>query len=569
MKTVKGILRKKWFWVVLVLLVIGAAVVWWKWPKHYDLTVSYETTRLLGPLNADGTVNYVAALNEMYGQGVTPENNAAVLLIQAFGPEIIGQSVRTRTFELLGMDPPPAEGDYFVSWDDYAEAKLSPAEKEARALAEEMAARRERARGGLRLGAEDPLEEEPALWEKLDARREKAMGAPWAAKDDPLLADWAESVSGPLDIITAASKRPRYHIPLVSRAHPPQTWDVLVPRIGAFRSAARALAVRAMLRANEGKCDQAVADLLTVLRLARLVAQGPTEIERLVGWSIEDIACEAGAALAVSGKLSADEAKAFLAQLEDLPPLSGIAECADRVGRFSRLDMVMAFVRGRPVDSSDVSEVTDDTANIDWNEMCRKLNYWSDSLVAALRTEPYSARTAALEEHEAAADAVIAAIEIPKRPAWLRKVLGPGPSALEKNPVDVVVAILMPGGDRSHILYAWDVMRFRLLKVAVALAAFKANTGAYPDGLAELDGRYLTTLPEDLFAEGPLTYRRTDKGYLLYSLGSNARDDDGVHDPGNADIVICAGEKRRVPPDPYARTPTSRPGDGRRPGPGR
>jgi hypothetical protein len=53
--------------------------------------------------------------------------------------------------------------------------------------------------------------------------------------------------------------------------------------------------------------------------------------------------------------------------------------------------------------------------------------------------------------------------------------------------------------------------------------------------------------PEDRFRGGPLTYRPEGKGYLLYSFGVNARDDEGrfpPDDPLADDLAI------RVPPEP-------------------
>ena len=43
------------------------------------VTISKETTYITEPLRADGYPDYVAALNQRFSQGVTPENNAAVL----------------------------------------------------------------------------------------------------------------------------------------------------------------------------------------------------------------------------------------------------------------------------------------------------------------------------------------------------------------------------------------------------------------------------------------------------------------------------------------------------------
>src|SRR5262245_33592389 len=54
-------------------------------PPKGKFTISKETTYVTGPLDKDGYIDYAAALNERLGQGVTPENNANVLLWRAMG----------------------------------------------------------------------------------------------------------------------------------------------------------------------------------------------------------------------------------------------------------------------------------------------------------------------------------------------------------------------------------------------------------------------------------------------------------------------------------------------------
>src|SRR6185312_9378435 len=52
-------------------------------PVRGKFTVGKETTIVEGPLKADGTVDYIAAMNEINGRGVTPEDNAAIPLLTA------------------------------------------------------------------------------------------------------------------------------------------------------------------------------------------------------------------------------------------------------------------------------------------------------------------------------------------------------------------------------------------------------------------------------------------------------------------------------------------------------
>jgi hypothetical protein len=66
------------------------------------------------------------------------------------------------------------------------------------------------------------------------------------------------------------------------------------------------------------------------------------------------------------------------------------------------------------------------------------------------------------------------------------------------------------------------------LVTTVAILRYKAQTGSYPARLEELvEANLLERLPDDSFGKGPLSYRRTPDGFLLYSWGENHADDGG------------------------------------------
>jgi hypothetical protein len=68
----------------------------------------------------------------------------------------------------------------------------------------------------------------------------------------------------------------------------------------------------------------------------------------------------------------------------------------------------------------------------------------------------------------------------------------------------------------------------------------------YPDSLNSLVPDFLPAVPEDIFNGSPLQYHRRADGYLLYSVGSDRKDDGGaryddiifqsIHPPGRAVI---------------------------------
>lgn len=84
------------------------------------ITASPRTTVLTEPLRHDGYVDYIAAVNRIASQGVTPENNAAVPFIRALGSVCVGDMDPDRFYPLLGIEPLPEEGEYFVPLDRYA-----------------------------------------------------------------------------------------------------------------------------------------------------------------------------------------------------------------------------------------------------------------------------------------------------------------------------------------------------------------------------------------------------------------------------------------------------------------
>ena len=79
------------------------------------LHFSRRTTRTVLHRTESGLPDYAAAINEHYGNGVTPENNGAVLLYQCLGPQPGETPLDKRFFQLMGMKKPPSSGNHFTS----------------------------------------------------------------------------------------------------------------------------------------------------------------------------------------------------------------------------------------------------------------------------------------------------------------------------------------------------------------------------------------------------------------------------------------------------------------------
>ena len=68
---------------------------------------------------------------------------------------------------------------------------------------------------------------------------------------------------------------------------------------------------------------------------------------------------------------------------------------------------------------------------------------------------------------------------------------------------------------------------FLASRTGLACRLFKSGTGQYPESLGELVPGILKEIPVDPFTGKPLVYRREGGGFIVYSLGSNQKDDGG------------------------------------------
>lgn len=64
-------------------------------------------------------------------------------------------------------------------------------------------------------------------------------------------------------------------------------------------------------------------------------------------------------------------------------------------------------------------------------------------------------------------------------------------------------------------------------RTGLACKLYKNRTGEYPNSLEALVPGVLKEIPIDPFTGKPLVYRREGEGFIVYSLGSNEKDDDG------------------------------------------
>jgi hypothetical protein len=290
------------------------------------------------------------------------------------------------------------------------------------------------------------------------------------------------------------------------------------------------------MRLQDGDTTGFAEDLMAINRLARRLAEQVTLIDWLVGDAAETIACQVERIGASSGKFSAAQSKALADDLAALGDFRTTSACLNIGERYMMLDCLQALAT-LPDDRAaalfrDVTKSNEDwpvdfvplayrLIPIPWERTARVVNHVEDGALAAMSQPSYALKLAAIQE-------------------WDRQFN----ELRDVNPVSAVTSgqwllSLMALGSRDKFLNDdYDIRaQSRLTQIALALAAFKTEHGAYPATLDELSPGELAKVPLDPFVERPFIYSPTAAGFTLYSVGPNMTDDGGKRDKSCDDIV--------------------------------
>lgn len=437
-----------------------------------------ETTFFKGPLKADGTVDYVAALDNLQKRGITAENNVVIPLLKIIGTgDALSPEVRAETLKRLGLDEQKGLGNYKNS--------VSPAV------------------------CQQAQEELSAFLNGKTAKH--ALVDAWLQADDAAITLFIE-----------ASKRDRYYLPRLSSDG--SVVNIQLPALGAIRNYCNLLMVRTKARIGAGDVDGAITDLLAAHRVARVSCQGGTSIEYLVASAMEELASTVDGVLVASGKLSTTQASEYLAKLDAMPVRPDPYSLIHVSERCMALDGAMTARRTgiKEILAKAPKTVTQAQAEAILDPIMptvlRDINKTYDQLVRAARQSDAAQRQVMFSQIYRERDAAIAAApRSPKTPEESAAYLSAHVQKIFTPAMDVLI---------GHALASQQ--SFELARVSLALAAYHADKGDYPEALNALTPGYLKEITPDRFAAGPLKYQKRGKGFVLYSVGRNLKDDGGT-----------------------------------------
>jgi len=286
-----------------------------------------------------------------------------------------------------------------------------------------------------------------------------------------------------------------------------------------FRSIARLMALRGLVREERGDWSGAADSYLDAVRIGEDIPHGSPIIGYLVG-----IACQAiGRRLVWSTveHLNVAQSRAAAARLESI--MAGHFSYADTLqeekwdGQSALLEMFQDPKKlGALFGSSDLSSEDPEEGH-------------GSAFLQSISRDVYIKfnKSRILNDYTNWMD---------KSAQIARKSYGLHlpPPAVPKDPIN---SLMLPIFTASRLQGVNSETQNGLLLVTLALHAYHVEHGRYPSALSELAPTYLKKLPDDPFAvEGTFKYLLDSGNYLLYSVGPDGHDDSGtpIDDPANA-----------------------------------
>jgi hypothetical protein len=91
----------------------------------------------------------------------------------------------------------------------------------------------------------------------------------------------------------------------------------------------------------------------------------------------------------------------------------------------------------------------------------------------------------------------------------------------------IVSRLVLPNAEAAFLKLASLEALVLTARTGLACRVFEVQNGRFPDNLAELVPAIIPEVPIDPFTGEPLMYLKEGEGFVVYSLGSNQRDDGG------------------------------------------
>jgi len=313
--------------------------------------------------------------------------------------------------------------------------------------------------------------------------------------------------------------------------------DLEFPHFAEMRNCMRMLVLRSEAQTAEGHIDEAVESCSTILRMSRHVQQDPTVIGQLVGYWLNNYAVDALAEVLSAGDPTAATCQSLFDQIADMDQVP--ASMRAMRGELAILGRpLFDYLRRGTMTFGDLRRVGEDVPPPSPSEQAG----WrgAQGIARALINLDEIAYLGLMKEY-------VEALGRPWPEASQRLEALDSQVGHQRFPPPSLSGMIMPAFLRFAQFRDQSIARLGAAQIAVALTAYAAENGRYPDSLTELEtGGW--QLPVDSFSQEPFHYRREGEGFVVWSVGPDMDDDDGRSKDAEALEALSVSS-----PEEYAR----------------
>ena len=343
-----------------------------------------------------------------------------------------------------------------------------------------------------------------------------------AAAAPAVLADLVSSETE-LDPLRAASDRPDARYPVIYDMENP--WGILIPHLGNLKRNAQRLQLRACAELAAGQSDRALADVKLMLYLADSAKDEPFLISYLVRLACVHLAIQPvweGLAEHAWSDAQLQELQAHFQQYDFFPPMER-SLAAERAAAILTADLLARGKYHLNDLTEDPSHTGSSLANL-FGRIIPRGWYYQEQLAYC--------RLYQLELN-GAFDANNRRV-FPERIASDVKALdqafaGRNPFTTICTRHQLLAVMLLPGLSKIPLRAAAAQTATDEAAIACALERCRLAYGQFPESLGTLVPSFISQLPNDVISGEPYKFHRTsDAQFVLYSVGWNEKDDNGV-----------------------------------------
>ena len=266
-----------------------------------------------------------------------------------------------------------------------------------------------------------------------------------------------------------------------------------------MRQAARMLGLRSLVLAQDGEADEALASLRAELRVSEHTQSNGMLIGALAGWAIQGITAARAQDVLSAATPSAAACRETFEELDSLDPQAALERALQVERVVCGLDEASMF-RGGGLPDEMRKGAALFALSRDYDQLAY-LRLMQRQIDAVSLPWPRSKEESAEAYREVEEDNVLL-------------------TALSRTVIPVFSRALESEEKVNARIRAWQI--------ALALTAYLAENGRYPDDLEALRATGWD-LPLDPFTQQDFRYRREGEGFVVWSLGPNMADEGGEY----------------------------------------